>query len=194
MAIAGLLLAAGAGMRMGMPKALVVGEDGRPWSVRAAELLRRVGCDPVVVVLGDAADDAAALLPDWATPLVAEDWVEGMGASLRRGLDFLLDARSRRLAAPDAALVTLVDLPGLAEEAARRVLATGGGAAALARAVYGGVPGHPVLIGSAHWAPLRETLRGDVGGREYLREHGALRVECGDLGGGEDQDAPLRVE
>ncbi|MBA2418268.1 MAG: nucleotidyltransferase family protein, partial [Nocardioidaceae bacterium] len=35
MTVVGLLLAAGAGRRMGMPKALVLDEAGTPWAVRA---------------------------------------------------------------------------------------------------------------------------------------------------------------
>ena len=38
----GILLAAGAGIRMGRPKALVADADGTPWVVAAA---RALGCD-----------------------------------------------------------------------------------------------------------------------------------------------------
>ncbi len=48
---AGLLLAAGAGSRMGMPKALVHDDRGA-WLQRGVEVLRQGGCDPVVVLLG----------------------------------------------------------------------------------------------------------------------------------------------
>ena len=42
------------------------------------------------------------------------------------------------------------------------------GAAALARAAYGGVPGHPVAIGRDHWAGRHHTARGDRGARDHL--------------------------
>ncbi|MDE0545077.1 hypothetical protein [Microbacterium sp. C7(2022)] len=61
---------------------------------------------------------------------------------------------------------------------------------ALAQATYDGTPGHPVIIGSAHFAALVETLDGDRGAGLYLRAHGALRVECGDLWSGADVDRP----
>ena len=53
--------------------------------------------------------------------VVAQDWDEGMGASLRAGL--------RALAGRDgeAALVTLVDLPDVDERVLRRVLGAGSG-------------------------------------------------------------------
>jgi CTP:molybdopterin cytidylyltransferase MocA len=52
--VEGLLLAAGAGIRMGMPKALVTDERGL-WLVRGLGLLREGGCRRVTVVLGAAA-------------------------------------------------------------------------------------------------------------------------------------------
>jgi CTP:molybdopterin cytidylyltransferase MocA len=101
----GLLLAAGAGTRMGRPKALVVGDDGTPWLVAALGRLHDGGCRRVTVVLGAAAAEAATLIEGaGAQVVVAADWAEGMSASLRTGLA-ALDPDA------DAALVTLVDLP-----------------------------------------------------------------------------------
>ncbi|MBA2738059.1 MAG: NTP transferase domain-containing protein, partial [Nocardioidaceae bacterium] len=50
--VAGLLLAAGAGRRMGGPKALVRGSDGRAWVASSTRRLLAAGCTPVRVVLG----------------------------------------------------------------------------------------------------------------------------------------------
>ncbi|MEO7235035.1 MAG: NTP transferase domain-containing protein, partial [Lapillicoccus sp.] len=58
----GVVLAAGAGRRMGMPKALVHETDGTSWLVRAVGALTGSGCSPVVVVLGARADEARRLL------------------------------------------------------------------------------------------------------------------------------------
>ena len=169
---------------MGRPKALVRDDAGRAWVALACGLLRDAGCDPVVVVLGAEAATAAALVPDWARVAVAEDWADGMSASLRHGLDAVAATDA------DAVLVTLVDLPAATTAAAGRVLAETGpaGAAALARATYRGRPGHPVLIGRSHWPALRASLAGDAGAGRYLVEHHAVEVECGDLGGGDDVD------
>ena len=178
-AVAGLLLAAGAGRRMGMPKALV--DD---WLVRSIEVLREGGCDDVLVVLGAAADEARALLPADQRVVVAEDWDEGMGASLRVGLAALgRDA--------EAAVVHLVDLPDVGPDVVARVVSAGSTAGlttGLARAAYAGVPGHPVLIGRDHWAGVIEAAVGDQGARVYLKIHDVRLVECGDLAGGNDVD------
>ena len=61
-------------------------------------------------------------------------------------------------------------------------------AAALIQATYDGAPGHPVLIGRSHGGPLAATLTGDTGARVYLRDQGALRIECSDLWSGHDID------
>ncbi len=169
---------------MGRPKALVE-LHGRPLLVRALEALRAGGCDPLVVVLGAAAEEAAALVPDGVRVVVAADWAEGMGASLRAGLAALSGAAT-------AALVHLVDLPGIgAPVIARLVEAAAHVPDVLARAAYGGVPGHPVLLGRAHWDAVRAAAVGDAGARTYLAGHPALRlVECGDLATPDDVDTP----
>ena len=96
-----------------------------------------------------------------------------------------------------AIMVTLLDLPRMPASVVERVLNPAGGTdsiplgpTTLRRAVYGGIPGHPALIGRAHWEGLGLTLRGDSGARDYLIEHHALEVECGDIFDGRDSDAP----
>ncbi len=90
----------------------------------------------------------------------------------------------------DLALVTLVDLPDVTAEVVERVLAAarGDGRAALVRAAYGGVPGHPVALGRDHWAAVITTAHGDRGARDHLRATPHRLVECGDLATGRDLD------
>ncbi|MCR6032292.1 NTP transferase domain-containing protein [Nocardioides sp. zg-579] len=172
----GIVLAAGAGRRMGTPKALV--ED---WLARAVRLLDAGGCDRVTVVLGARAEDAVALLPPGTAHVVAADWASGMSASLRAGL-------AAADPAADAALVTLVDLPDLVPEVVRRVAAHAA-PDALARAAYDGVPGHPVLLGRDHWPGVLAETGGDRGAKGYLASHDVTPVECGDLATGVDVDS-----
>jgi nicotine blue oxidoreductase len=177
MTVHGLLLAAGAGRRYGGPKALVPG-----WLDHAISVLRDGGCGEVVVVLGAAADVS---LPAGVRSVLAEDWAEGMGASLRTGLDALDDRTV-------AAVVHLVDLPDVPAGVVARLLAGRVDRDTLRRATYSGVPGHPVLIGRDHWAGVAALAVGDHGARDYLRAHSHERVECGDLAAGTDVDFPTR--
>ncbi len=198
-AVTGVVLAAGAGRRMGLPKAQLRDPGGVPYLDRAVGALLDGGCATVTVVLGAAAEVAVALLDeagwtgDEAVSLVlAGDWAEGMGASLRAGLA-AADAAASGPADHDpavAALVTLVDLPGVTAAVVARVLGVGPEPDTLARAAYGGEAGHPVLLGRAHWEGIAEAARGDRGAREYLAVRDVRLVECGDLGSGRDLDTP----
>lgn len=180
--VAGLLLAAGEGRRMGMPKALVRDDDGTSWLRRSLAALRDGGCDPITVVLGAGAPEARLLLDGSVSVVVAGDWAEGMGASLRTGLR-VVDGRRCT-----ACLVSLVDLPDVGAEVVARVLTAGTGPMGLARAAYDGAPGHPVLLGRDHWPGIIESAAGDRGARDYLAAREVVLVECGDLASGQDRD------
>jgi CTP:molybdopterin cytidylyltransferase MocA len=188
--ILGILLAAGAGRRAGGPKALRVDADGTSWLERSIKVLRDGGCDATIVVLGREAARArdliasSTLAADPAITLVdAPDWQQGMGSSLRTGL---LAAQSVPW---QAVLVHLVDLPDVTTQVVRRLIQQAPpGTATLARATYGGQPGHPVLIGRDHLASIMVGLTGDSGAKSYLLQHGAHSVECGDLASGQDHD------
>jgi CTP:molybdopterin cytidylyltransferase MocA len=189
--IIGVLLAAGAGRRAGGPKALRVDPDGTSWLLRSIMVLREGGCDAVVVVVGSEADRATDVLASAGfaadpglTVVNAPDWQQGMGSSLRHGL---LAAQRYHVA---AVLVHLVDLPDVTPEVVRRVLRKAPlGPAVLARATYGGRPGHPVLIGRDHLPSIMMDLGGDTGAKDYLAHHHADGVECGDLASGQDRDS-----
>ncbi|WP_460818542.1 nucleotidyltransferase family protein [Nocardioides korecus] len=179
--VRGVVLAAGAGRRMGRPKILV--ED---WLERAVRALAANGL-PVTVVIGAGPEQAQervqAVVGVLGVPLEtveADDWDEGMGASLRAALATTAEV---------AALVTLVDLPDVDEAVVARLLERPVDAGTLRRAAYAGKPGHPVLLGRDHHAGVAASARGDQGARAYLQEHAVELVECGDLATGEDVDS-----
>lgn len=193
--MAGLLLAAGSGRRMGTPKALLRDPDGTAWVTRSARTLRDGGCHPVLVVVGAAAEQVVALLaeqaPDGVRTVRAGDWAEGMGASLRAGLAAVATIDGGGAGAVDAVLVGLVDTPGVNAGVVTRLRHAAAGRQVLARAGYHGRPGHPVLIGRLHWAGAAAAARGDAGAREYLAGRDDVRlIECADLGDGTDRDVP----
>jgi molybdenum cofactor cytidylyltransferase/nicotine blue oxidoreductase len=167
-----------------MPKALVEYE-GSLLVERAVRTAREV-CDPVLVVLGARAVDVWRQADlDGATVLANQDWETGMASSLRVGLDGLRGWPGR----VDAALLLLVDMPGMTPDALRRV-AEHASPAALAVATYDGVRGHPVLIGREHWAGVAQTATGDEGARRYLAAHDVVEVDCTGLADPTDLDVP----
>ncbi|MFJ3231903.1 NTP transferase domain-containing protein [Streptomyces sp. NPDC086787] len=176
--ITGLLLAAGGGRRLGgRPKALLE-HRGRLLVEHAAAVLRTAGCDRVHVVLGASAEEVRRRADLGGCVLVDNpDWSEGMGSSLRAGLDSLSGTGAA------AALVSLVDQPGIGPEAVARVLAAHTDERSLVCAAYDGTRGHPVLFGSAHWAGISSSATGDRGARAYLKAHEReIRlVECADV-------------
>ena len=182
--VAALVLAAGGGRRYGMPKALVEYE-GSLLVERAVRTASAV-CDPVLVVLGARAVDVwqQADLAG-ATVLANADWETGMAGSLRTGLDGARAFPGRI----DAALVTLVDMPGMTPAALERVAAHAA-PDALAVATYAGVRSHPVLLGREHWAGVVATATGDEGARRYLQEHDVTEVDCTGLADPTDLDVP----
>ncbi|MGY1986272.1 NTP transferase domain-containing protein [Blastococcus sp. SYSU DS0669] len=184
MSTAALVLAAGGGRRYGMPKALVEYE-GSLLVERAVRTARAV-CDVVLVVLGARAVDVWRTADlTGATVLANRDWESGMASSLRTGLDGLRGFPGT----VDAALVTLVDMPGLTP-AALRAVAAHAAPDALATATYDGVRGHPVLLGRDHWAGVAETATGDEGARRYLAAHDVVEVDCTGLADPVDLDVP----
>jgi len=177
--VAGLLLAAGEGSRLGRPKALVeIG--GKTLAERGIALLRDGGADPVIMVTG-----AVPLSLPGVIAAHNPGWRTGMGGSLREGLQTLPPDR-------DAVVIALVDQPLVSPESVRRLIAAFLAGADVAVACYQGQPRNPVLIGRAHWAAAAAAAQGDVGARGFLRSHAKLvtAVECGDIGRPDDLDTP----
>ncbi|MFF0055848.1 NTP transferase domain-containing protein [Streptomyces microflavus] len=183
--VAGVLLAAGGGRRLGgRPKALLE-HRGRPLVEHALRALRNGGCGPLHVVLGAAADEVRARADLTGSAVtVNPGWEEGMGSSLRLGLAALAGTGA------DAALVMLVDQPGIGAEAVARVRVAYRSRASLVAASYDGERGHPVLFGADRWADIAAGAVGDQGARAYLREHrdAITLVECSDVAQAYDID------
>src|SRR5262245_33741732 len=177
--IAGVLLAAGEGTRLGGPKALVEVAVTRLVD-RGVALLREGGTAPVVVVTG--AVDVPLL---GAITVHNPDWRTGMASSLAAGLRAVPDSCA-------AAVIALVDQPLIAPNVVRRLIAAYLDGAGIAVATYGGKLRNPVLLARPEWAGVLALSTGDVGARPYLDAHPDLvtAVECGDVGRPDDIDTP----
>ncbi len=161
-----ILLAAGGARRMGRAKQLLPIKD-KPLLRFVAERLVKATVSPVVIVLGAEAEKIAPTLAGLPVHLVVNTaWAEGMGSSLRVGVDALLD-RAPQL---DALIVALGDQPGLPAAHLDQLIARyrqGGCSLVASQTGPRRVP--PVLFGR-EWFPKLRTLTGDAGAREILRE------------------------
>ena len=207
--VAGILLAAGQGSRLGQPKALIM-LGGQSLARRGVAMLRTGGADPVIVVtgaagpgeLGPGAEDTAGLAPDNTAGLAPDNtavrtvhnpqWLTGMGSSLAIGLAAVPEQCT-------AAVVALADQPLVGPVAVSRLIAAHAAGAEVAVSCYDARPRNPVLISREHWPDVIALAVGDVGARPFLRAHPELvtRVECGDTGLPDDvdtQDDLARVE
>ncbi|KUH96613.1 molybdopterin-guanine dinucleotide biosynthesis protein MobA [Mycolicibacterium acapulense] len=172
--VTGVVLAAGAGTRYGMPKVLAAQGE---WLRAAVNALRDGGCGDVVVVLGAAVVE----VPRPARAVFAEAWADGLSASLRAGLSAV---------EADYAVLHTVDTPDVGADVVGRVVdAAVASESGIARARYGQSPGHPVVIARRHWAALLEEVHGDEGARSFLAARDdVVAVDCADLATGRDID------
>ena len=183
--IGGVVLAAGEGARFGGPKQLAE-LDGRPLLEHAIEAITAVpAIERIVVVLGAHADEIRAKVDFLDTEqVVCDEWREGQAASLRAGLAELGDV--------EAAVVTLGDQPRITPQVIAMALDHWEGERPV-RTVYGGRPGHPVVLPG--WIiPRVVEIEGDVGARVLLEQAGAREVEAGHLCSAVDVDTPDDLE
>lgn len=181
---AGLLLAAGAGTRLGRPKALVeIG--GQRLVDRGVHTLSNGGCAPVLVVLG-AADTE---LPGGASTVRNPEWATGMGSSVRVGIDALPPD-------VDAVVIALADQPLVTPGAVRRLLDAREQGARAAVATYNGNQRNPVMLGREYWSTVYGMAVNDVGARPFLRaySHVVTPVACDDIASPEDIDTEEDLE
>ncbi|HEY7410935.1 MAG TPA: nucleotidyltransferase family protein [Vicinamibacteria bacterium] len=180
-----VVLAAGAGTRMGGPKALLRWRE-QPFLRHAVAALRRPGVAEVAVVLGhDAARvraEAAEAAPDrW---LVNPRHGEGMLTSIWAGLDAAVEEGM------DAVLVHPVDLPAVSAATVDRVLAALAEGAPVAVPSFRGRRGHPGGFALGAWPALRGASPAE-GARVVMALHPdwVVHVE-GDAGCLADVDRP----
>ena len=195
--VAGVLLAAGEGSRLGRPKALVE-LDGQTLAERGVTMLRTGGADPILVVAG-----AVQVNVEKIHAVYNEQWRTGMGSSLRAALRALTDAEGAQdgLAATlavdvGAVVVALADQPLIGTEAVARLIAAYRGGAGVAVACYDGKPRNPVLLAREYWPEVIAAATGDQGARAFLHARPELvtLVECGDTGSPDDIDTAADLD
>ncbi len=164
--VSAVIMAAGAARRFGAIKQLAA------WG--PTTMIEHIVCvaeqsqvDEVQVVLGahvDAIQSRLGALSHKTHIVINHDWPAGMSTSLKAGL---LHTRID----PSAAVFINVDQPGITPTIIDRLIEryqrTG---APIVAPRFQGMRGNPTLWDRSLFAEL-QTLRGDIGGREILRQH-----------------------
>ncbi|KPJ61081.1 MAG: hypothetical protein AMJ46_03715 [Latescibacteria bacterium DG_63] len=168
--VAGVILAAGEGTRVGKNKALLEIE-GMKFIEKIARSLRSAECRPILVVGGA---DAEAVREEAGRLgigfVMNDDWRLGQFSSLKAGISHVGSVAA-------GVLVTLVDHPLVAEETYRLLLeAFFSSPGKIVIPSHGGRRGHPVVIPPKI---MEEIVRspGDSTLRIIMRKHRNLIVE-----------------
>jgi CTP:molybdopterin cytidylyltransferase MocA len=168
------VLAAGAGQRMGTPKAdLVVG--GSRLLDRAVAAARQAGCAPVFAVVreGTAVVDVEVVI----NPAPER----GMRSSLALAVDAAADT--------EVLAVLLVDVPGIGPDAIRAVIAAWTpGRIAVGR--YGDRWAHPIVMAPDLWRTALAGAGADEGARALLAARADLVDSVDVAGDPTDLDTP----
>ena len=172
--VAAVILAAGAGTRIGRPKADLE-LNGVRLLDRAVAAAQAAGCSPVIAVVraGTAANAAQAVV----------------NPAPERGLRSSLELAVAAAPDADAIAVLLVDMPGVTADAIRAVVA-GWRAGRVAIARFPERSGHPVVMSPAQWREALAMADEDGGARRYLAAHPHLVDEITVAGSGTDIDTP----
>jgi molybdenum cofactor cytidylyltransferase len=184
-----IVLAAGAGSRFGGGK-LLADWRGRPLVLAAVETALAAPVEAVIVVLGCEAERVAGVLAAVGDPrlrlVVADDWADGLSASLRAGV--------ANLPADSAGfLLFLGDMPLIPPDLPPKVLAALESGASAVQPLHGETPAHPVGFSAALYGEL-SRLSGDAGAGALLRARpGVVRLCCGEAGAVFDVDRPADV-
>ena len=174
---AALILAAGAGHRMGGPKALL-SYQGETLLRRAARAALGAGCAPVLAVVGDWDPGLGGLA---VQTLVNPEATEGMASSIRIGVAALPPEA-------EAVLILGVDQPVVDSVLLRHLLdLSAADPARPAACAYAGTLGIPAVLPQRLFGDLM-ALQGDRGAKAILLREGAAALPF--PAGADDLDTP----
>ena len=171
--VAALVLAAGRSRRMApLNKLMVEDATGRPMVARVVDNVLASQARPVIVVTGhesERVDEALGTRPVLRTH--AEDYAEGLSASLKAGLAAI---------PPDAegVLICLGDMPLVSGAALDRLIAAFDPeeGRAIVMPTFRGKQGNPMLW-AREFLPEMASITGDVGARHLVGTHADRVVE-----------------
>jgi molybdenum cofactor cytidylyltransferase len=161
MKAAALIPAAGASSRMGRPK-LLLELSGRTLIENAINTAALAGCSPIVVVVGGGPREIAEIAGRLGAEVVQnEDWRQGLGTSVSRGMAVL---------APDVDVVLILpaDQIDVDPEHLRQLVDSARDRDDVAATDFGATRGAPAAFSLGKFA-LLSHLSGDRGARDAIQ-------------------------
>lgn len=169
-----ILLAAGASRRMGTPKQLLKIND-QTLIERAVNITQALDNQQTVVVLGANAEKIKPyILPQANVDVVInENWEQGMGTTLKVGLEFLLTQNQKI----SSVIVLVCDQPYLTTQKLQELIDLHHTTkAAIIATAYKGIKGVPALFDSSIF-PKLIALNKDEGARKIIKNYkGEIRT------------------
>ncbi len=162
--VSAIFLAAGEAKRMGKPKLLLPFNNSTILE-QAVDNLLNSRVDEVIVVVGNRAQEMIEKLAKRPVKIAVNPaYREGMSTSIARGLN-LVDKKTL------AVMLVLADQPLIDKETINKLIDTFlSHDKGIAIPAYQGRRGHPIIFSAKYKEELRE-LKGDVGGRQIIRNH-----------------------
>ncbi len=161
---AGIILAAGASLRMGQPKPLLLWR-GEPLIRHVARTALNAGLSPVVIVTGAHASEVGTVVADLPVRLIYNPaWEAGQSTSMRCGLQALPDTiGSTVFLLADQPQIPIELVKALKDRHAQTL-------SPIVAPLIDDRRGNPVLFDRATFADL-QSVTGDVGGRAVFSKH-----------------------
>ena len=162
--VSAILLAAGESKRMGKPKLLLPFGKGTILGQTIDNLLSsKVG--EVIVVVGYRAQEMIKAIANRPVKVAVNPFYhQGMSTSIVTGLS-LVDGKARRL------MVALADQPLINNKVFNRLVGESLGAdKGITIPIYRGKRGNPIIFSTKYKEELL-SLKGDVGGRQIIKQH-----------------------
>lgn len=190
--VAAVILAAGAGRRLGGVAKALLRHGGQSYLAAIAATARAVGSIDAVVVVGEPFGAEVAAHARQLDLRVRVNPAPGRGMASSVALGFAAIAGGPAA----AAWLWPVDHPAVTAATLRALAAALGDASAaeVARPVYRGRGGHPPLVARALWPALAACAGHPDGARGVLRAVRAIAVEVDDPGVVHDVDTPADRE
>lgn len=161
-----VIIAAGESKRLGTPKQLLIVEEDTLIN-RLIKTVQRAVNFPIYLVLGANVEKIQAQLPRTEINVVEnKDWQEGMGSSIRLGVQAILESAKKF----DGVLILVCDQPYLSEAAIQDLITLQAAKkTAITASFYANIAGTPALFHASVFRDLL-ALKGDQGAKKIIQE------------------------